>query len=50
MAGEDCSQPPDGVAETMFPHRSMTSRWQVSPRVSPLPETVGSPVPATGAV
>src|SRR3546814_9502174 len=25
--GEDCSQPPDGVAETMLPQRSMISRW-----------------------
>ena len=28
------SQPPLGVAETMLPCRSITSRWQVSPRVS----------------
>ena len=33
--GELCSQPPLGVAETRLPHRSATSRWQVSPRVSP---------------
>ncbi len=39
IAGELCSQPPDGVAETRLPQRSATSRWQVSPRV-------GSPVPA----
>src|SRR3546814_1200330 len=32
--GEDCSQPPDGVAETMLPQRSMTSRWTVSPDLS----------------
>ena len=32
MIGEDCSQPPLGVALTMLPHRSVTSRWQVSPR------------------
>ena len=34
MIGELCSQPPDGVAETMLPQRSMTSIWQVSPRFS----------------
>ena len=32
MTGELCSQPPLGVADTMFPNRSATSRWQVSPR------------------
>ena len=31
MTGEDCSQPPLGVADTMLPNRSATSRWQVSP-------------------
>src|SRR6516225_900946 len=31
MIGEDCSQPPLGVADTMLPNRSATSRWQVSP-------------------
>ena len=46
MVGEDCSQPPDGVADTMLPQRSMTSMWQVSPRVSPVTLTVGSPTPA----
>ena len=39
IAGEHCSQPPLGVAETRLPKRSATSRWQVSPRV-------GSPAPA----
>ena len=48
-SGEDCSQPPDGVAETMLPQRSTTSMWQVSPRVAPSVSTVGSPVPAAGA-
>ena len=33
IAGEDCSQPPLGVALTRLPKRSATSRWQVSPRV-----------------
>ena len=54
MTGELCSQPPDGVAETMLPQRSTTSTWQVSPRVvpsgsvicSPVRATVGSPTPA----
>ncbi|GMA94570.1 hypothetical protein GCM10025881_13940 [Pseudolysinimonas kribbensis] len=45
--GDDCSQPPDGVTDTMLPQRSITSRWQVSPRGAPLDRrsTVGSPVP-----
>ena len=30
--GDDCSQPPEGVAEIMLPCRSMTSIWTVSPR------------------
>ena len=34
ITGELCSQPPLGVAESMFPKRSTTSRWTVSPRVS----------------
>ena len=34
MTGEDCSQPPLGVAVTTLPHRSATSRWQVSPRLA----------------
>ncbi len=45
MAGEDCSQPPEGVALMRLPHRSTTSRWQVSPRASPVARTVGSPEP-----
>ena len=40
MTGELWSQPPLGVAETMFPKRSATSRCTVSPRV-------GSPEPGT---
>ena len=44
MVGELCSQPPLGVAEIMLPHRSTTSTWQVSPRVTPSGTTVGSPV------
>ena len=35
MTGEDCSQPPEGVAATMLPWRSMTSKCTVSPRVVP---------------
>ena len=31
MTGEDCSQPPDGVAETMLPAWSMMSKCTVSP-------------------
>ena len=34
IAGELWSQPPLGVAETRLPKRSVTSRWQVSPRVA----------------
>ena len=44
MVGELCSQPPLGVAEMMLPQRSTTSTWQVSPRVTPVADTVGSPV------
>src|SRR3569832_2038140 len=46
--GEDCSQPPEGVAETMLPAWSMMSKWTVSPRPSPVRErlaVVGSPPP-----
>ena len=35
IAGEDCNHPPEGVAAIMFPHRSTTSMWQVSPRTAP---------------
>ncbi len=42
IAGELCSQPPLGVAETRLPWRSATSRWQVSP-------SVGSPIPTSPA-
>src|SRR5260370_36596781 len=35
ITGEDCSQPPDGVALTMVPQRSITSTWQVSPALAP---------------
>jgi hypothetical protein len=45
MTGEDCSQPPDGVAETMLPSRSTMSKWQVSPPEAPRRPTVGSPAP-----
>src|SRR3546814_4016620 len=30
-AGLEDNHPPDGVADTIFPCRSMTSIWQVSP-------------------
>ena len=43
ITGEDCSQPPDGVALTMLPSRSITSRWQVSAPITPSRATVGSP-------
>ena len=42
ITGELCSQPPLGVAESMFPRRSTTSRCTVSPRV-------GSPAPRVGS-
>ena len=32
IVGEDCSQPPDGVADTILPSASITSMWTVSPR------------------
>src|SRR5438094_48840 len=35
MTGEDCSQPPDGVADTMLPAWSMMSKCTVSPRTAP---------------
>ena len=40
ITGELCSQPPLGVAESMLPQRSTTSRCTVSPRV-------GSPAPGS---
>ena len=48
--GELCSQPPLGVAEIIMPPRSTMSRWQVSPRVVPSRDTVGSPAPAETGV
>ena len=45
MTGEDCSQPPDGVAVTMLPAWSMMSKCTVSPTTSPMRPTVGSPAP-----
>src|SRR3546814_3828325 len=42
MIGDDCSQPPLGVALNMLPSRSMMSMWTVSPEVTPLFDTVGS--------
>ena len=50
IAGELCSQPPDGVAETILPHLSITSMWQVSPLTTPWPVTVGSPSPVAPVV
>ena len=64
MTGEDCSQPPDGVAVNMLPALSMTSMCTVSPmhlaaRARPLlvgavagvqmRANVGSPAPAPTA-
>jgi hypothetical protein len=46
MTGEECSQPPDGVAEIMLPALSMISKCTVSPRLAPMRPTVGSPTPA----
>ena len=46
MNGDDCNQPPEGVTEINVPHVSITSRWQVSPRVRPERSIVGSPAPA----
>src|SRR6266567_3487145 len=45
ITGDDCSQPPDGVAEIMLPAWSMMSKCTVSPRTSPKRPTVGSPAP-----
>ena len=49
-SGEDCSQPPLGVAETMLPVRSTTSTWQVSPtrRLAARPAPTASRRPARG--
>ena len=47
MVGELCSHPPLGVADIIFPQRSTTSTWQVSPRMPPSACTVGSPVVAS---
>ena len=45
MTGEDCSQPPEGVAAIMLPHLSMTSIWTVSPLrpAATIEAMVGSP-------
>ena len=43
--GEPCSQPPDGVAETMLPSLSTMSKCTVSPLIWPMRPTVGSPAP-----
>ena len=43
--GELCSQPPEGVALTMFPQRSITSICTVSAPITPRRATVGSPIP-----
>src|SRR5262249_17767826 len=45
ITGEDCSQPPDGVADTILPAASTMSKCTVSPRISPMRPTVGSPPP-----
>jgi hypothetical protein len=45
MVGEDCSQPPDGVAEIMLPAASTTSMCTVSPHTAPDRPSVGSPRP-----
>ena len=45
MTGEDCSQPPDGVAVNMLPALSMMSTWVVSPRTWPSGETSSAPCP-----
>src|ERR1700756_2191032 len=45
MTGEDCSQPPDGVDDTMLPAWSMISKCTVSPRGPPSRPTAGSPAP-----
>ena len=45
ITGDDCSQPPEGVALTILPSRSITSRWQVSAPITPSRATVGSPAP-----
>ncbi len=51
MTGEDCSQPPEGVAATMLPSASMTSMWTVSPRrlAAVMEASVGSPTVAPPA-
>ena len=49
MAGELCNQPPLGVADTILPNLSMTSRWTVSPRTDPRGPDRGSPAPSAAA-
>jgi hypothetical protein len=36
ITGEECSQPPDGVDDTMLPSRSTMSKCTVSPGVAPI--------------
>src|SRR5271165_2716114 len=44
--GDDCNHPPEGVALTMLPKRSITSTWHVSPPTAPSRATVGSSTPS----
>ena len=48
IVGDDCSQPPDGVDDTMLPARSMMSKCTVSPRITPLRSSF-APSPADHA-
>src|SRR5687767_58202 len=51
ITGLDDSQPPEGVADTALPQRSMTSIWQVSPTTrSARLANVGSPIPREALV
>src|SRR5262245_10856062 len=50
IVGEDCSQPPDGVDDTMLPCLSMISKCTVSPAAAPSRPTVGSPPPSAPTV
>ena len=36
ITGDECNQPPDGVAVTMLPAWSMMSKWTVSPGIAPI--------------
>ena len=54
MTGDDCSQPPLGVAENRLPSASMTSTWVVSPSAFAPPPAgrmpAGAPLPGRSSL